>query len=258
MASYSIYQNANFQSFVRMNYYIPPEKRKFDDIKRKAEIQHSIEVSRRSKSATVYAGEYRGKEVDETSQATKRPISPTRMNKPHPPEIFLVTSLHNLPGHYHCEKAVSSETGNGFITSRKHTERVMGANIYKVEIFRDSRTNLAAQAFMKLASEKDCEAIEKMVAFITEANNRRVDENNGRSQVCQTLNQYVKPEYLSSAHQWLLKAGKEERAAVERLLKTLSTTPQIPRMKEKTESTSRVRRAHRSEYAIHPEWRIQP
>ncbi|XP_056418835.1 uncharacterized protein LOC130359485 isoform X2 [Hyla sarda] len=108
MARFSLYHNANFQSFVRPDYVFKPVKEKYDEIREEAKLKHIHEARTKEKSATVYAGEYRGKELDKTCQSSMRPSSPTRMNKPHPPDVFLVTTLHNIPGHYNCKNKISS------------------------------------------------------------------------------------------------------------------------------------------------------
>ncbi|KAM8939470.1 uncharacterized protein RCH25_053124 [Pelodytes ibericus] len=251
MASYSMYPNANFQSFVRPNYNIPVVKRKYDYIRSKAQVHQSFEASRRSAGATVYASEYGQKQMDETSKARMRPTSPTRMNKPHPPEIFLVTQLHNQPGYYNCEKG----PGERLTTSRRLPKGGCDGKQNMVKVFHNSSKNLAAQAWMKLASDKDCDAVEKMIACIADTRKESEDVTSSNSRILQMLTENVKPELISSAHRWLSKAGSEETAAVERLLRTLSSDPQIPTLIDQTGSSC-ARRAHRSQYVIHPEWRI--
>ncbi|MEE6461369.1 hypothetical protein FKM82_001274 [Ascaphus truei] len=186
MASYSSYHNANFQSFVRQVYH-PAVKGENDEIRSKAQLSWNHEARRRAKSATVYAGDFGRKQLDETSQPRMRPSSPTRMNKPHPLEGFLVTRIHNLPGYYYnCEKrTLSAETGKYFIALCPHHMGVENVKEKKVQIFWDSSSNLAAQAWLKLASDKDCNAVEKMMSFAAENKDTNEDKTDRRNHVYQ-------------------------------------------------------------------------
>ncbi|XP_053315073.1 uncharacterized protein LOC128483028 [Spea bombifrons] len=252
MASYSRYHNANFQSFVRQDYLFPEPKSRYDHIKSEVQLNRNYGDHRKSMSATVYSGEYGPKHMDHTSKPKMRPTSPTRMNKPHPPEVFLVTTLHNIPGYYNCENGTSSEKGKGNCSSARQSKGVLGGNKNTVQIFRNSSISLAAEAWMKLASGKDCEAVEKMMAFIAENRSKSEDVNVKKSHVFQMLCQCVKPDFTVPAYHWIKKAGTDETAAVLRLLWTLSTDPQTATPKAETGHP------RRSEYVIHPEWRIQP
>ncbi|KAM4710337.1 uncharacterized protein O3C94_000302 [Discoglossus pictus] len=251
MASYSVYHNANSQSFVRHVYHPPITNSEYDEIKSKTQKQWSHEARRKAKSATVYEGEFTEKKLDETAQPKMRPNSPTRMNKPHPPQIFLVTTLHNIPGRYNCEKLKgSAEPGEKTQASYTH-KKERGKND-KVQAFCDPSSNLAAEAWMKLASDKDSKAVEKMLNYIQD---KSKETNDRRSYVYQAFNGTVKPEYIISAHRWLKKAGAEETAAVERLLRTLSTAPQLEALKETPGMPQVYKRAR--EYIIHTDWRSE-
>ncbi|MEE6461364.1 hypothetical protein FKM82_001274 [Ascaphus truei] len=288
MASYSSYHNANFQSFVRQVYH-PAVKGENDEIRSKAQLSWNHEARRRAKSATVYAGDFGRKQLDETSQPRMRPSSPTRMNKPHPLEGFLVTRIHNLPGYYYnCEKrTLSAETGlremppikskgiqtrtlnrrqptkdpgKYFIALCPHHMGVENVKEKKVQIFWDSSSNLAAQAWLKLASDKDCNAVEKMMSFAAENKDTNEDKTDRRNHVYQAFTQIVKPEFITSAHQWLRVAGAEETAAVERLLRTLSTSPRLQTLKDEpgpSHSYGQGKAIHKPEYLIHPDWRMK-
>ncbi|KAM5191493.1 uncharacterized protein ACMZJ9_021810 [Mantella aurantiaca] len=259
MAVYSVYHNANFQSFVQHDYHqLTPVQTENEEIRHRAQIQHTQQATKKARSATVYAGEYRSKDMDENSKPVMRPISPTRMNKPHPPEIFLVTTLHNLPGYYNCTKGNSSKakgkihTGNA--TVYKDPRRTFYKDNDQVCIFRDPDSNAATQAWLKLASDKDCDAIKKMIKFVSSKQEKTKNTEKGRNFVYQRLSEKVKPELISSAQQWLLMAGPQETKAVEKLLITLSMAHQTFTLEDKTESLP-VCRPYRSEYLIHPDWR---
>ncbi|XP_068125892.1 uncharacterized protein [Hyperolius riggenbachi] len=260
MEKYFMYHNANFQSFVRPNYHQPTAAQtKYDEIAYRAQQQHTQQAAGRAKSATVYAGEYREKELDRDCQAAMRPSSATRMNKPHPPEIFLVTTLHNMPGYYNCEGA-SSLGGKGKVyrknspVHKEHRGALRDNN--QVFIFRETDSNTAAQAWLKLASDKDHDAVQKMIRFVTEKQMQKIEMGKKRTAVHQKLTEIVKPEFIPSAQQWQQNAGLEETTAVERLLRTLYTGHRTPMQSSLTEATPFCR-PYRADYLIHPDWRSQ-
>ncbi|XP_040187612.1 uncharacterized protein LOC120919487 [Rana temporaria] len=256
MASYSVYHNANFQSFVRHDYRQgTPMQTEYEEIRHRAQQQHSHQAMRKARSATVYAGEYRSKDLHENCQPVMRPSSPTRMNKPHPPEVFLVTTLHNLPGYYNCKKGSSSkEKGNA--TVKKDLKGMLYEDNKQVHIFRDTDSNAAARAWLKLASDRDCSAIMKMMKFVSSKQEESMNTEKGKSTIYQRLSEKMKPEFKSLAQQWLLKAGPQESAAVEKLLSTLSMVHQSQTSEDKTTSLP-VCKPYRAEYLIHPDWRSE-
>ncbi|XP_056418831.1 uncharacterized protein LOC130359485 isoform X1 [Hyla sarda] len=260
MARFSLYHNANFQSFVRPDYVFKPVKEKYDEIREEAKLKHIHEARTKEKSATVYAGEYRGKELDKTCQSSMRPSSPTRMNKPHPPDVFLVTTLHNIPGHYNCKNKISSgkkgkEKTNDSSTSRP--QKIHCDNKSQVHIFNDMNYNMAAQAWLKVANDGDYAAVVKMIKFVSDKQVMKKDICAKNNTSYQVLKQYLKPEYIPSAQCWLQNAPPEETIAVERLLRTLSTGPHTTDLKETSAAYSPIYRQKRTEYLIHPDWRAQ-
>ncbi|XP_063776670.1 uncharacterized protein LOC134921521 isoform X2 [Pseudophryne corroboree] len=230
------------------DYQCRPVKAKYDEIRCKAQLQHSQEIQRKARSATVYAGEYRTKQLDESFQSTMRPSSPTRMNKPHPPEIFLITTLHNLPGYYNCN------IYKNFAASHQQSKGTHSEQHNQVHIFRDANSNIAAQAWLSLASDKDREAVKNMIRFVSEKPAKKVNMYRKKNTLYQAFTHHVKPEFIASAQQWLMGAGTVETAAVERLLQTLSTAPQTPTLKSGPSPTCGQ---HRAEYVIHPEWKTE-
>ncbi|CAN2388803.1 hypothetical protein PRIEUP_LOCUS16749 [Pristimantis euphronides] len=260
MARYSLYHNANFQSFVRVDYPRKPAKEKYHGIRVEAQLQHIHEARRKEKSATVYAGEYRRKELDENCQSLMRPSSPTRMNKPHPPEVFLVTTLHNIPGHYNCKKNISSEEkGKERKNSSSHrrTKTAQYGDKHQVHIFNDANSNMAAQAWLKLAQDEDYSAVMKMIKFVNGKQALKENTSVEKNTLYQVLKQCMKPEYIPSAQQWILNARPEETRAVERLFSTLSSGPQTADLKKTSGTYSPVYRSQKKEYLIHPDWRAQ-
>ncbi|XP_075705811.1 uncharacterized protein LOC142737318 [Rhinoderma darwinii] len=261
MARYFQYHNTNFQSFVRLDYQLKPAKEKYDDIRVKARLQHTNEARRKEKSATVYAGEFRKKELDENWQSLMRPSSPTRKNKPHPPEIFLVTTLHNTTGYYNCKNKISSEEkgkGNTNVSSfPSGPKKGQCGDKSQVHIFNDVNFNMAAQAWLQLANAEDYFAVMKMIKFVSDQQGMKKDTSAKKNTHYQVLKQYVKPECIPSVQQWLLNARPEETKPMERLLRTLSTGPRIGDLKETSGTDSPVYRLQRSDYLIHPDWRTQ-
>ncbi|KAM9330457.1 uncharacterized protein PAF06_013760 [Gastrophryne carolinensis] len=238
MANYSVYHNANFQSFVRHHYPQPsPVQTKYDAIRCQAQRQHAQEATRRAKSSTVYAGEYRDKEMDANCRPVMRPSSPTRMNKPHPPGIFLVTTLHNLPGYYNCKDTEQKgEASADNAALRQQHKGALRREPNQVHIFCDTNSNTAAEAWLQLANDKDRSSVKKMLTFVAKRHAEKIETNIIRNTAFWRLTNHVKPEFLSSAQHWLLQAGKEDIAAVERLLHTLSTMNQTTTLKDVAES----------------------
>ncbi|XP_053108210.1 uncharacterized protein C4orf51 homolog isoform X2 [Hemicordylus capensis] len=80
--------------------FSPLSPEAFEEIKHhsgKAWKEHSVS---NKDCSTTYSGAYGNKELDAVTRCRVAPSSPTRMHRPHPPEVFLVNRLHHLPGHY--------------------------------------------------------------------------------------------------------------------------------------------------------------
>ncbi|KAK1174899.1 hypothetical protein AOXY_G2501 [Acipenser oxyrinchus oxyrinchus] len=75
------------------------EQRDLEDIKRQARVGWERDHVQKEKSATTYKGLHCAKELDEQTNLRRRSCSPTRFNNPHPPDVFLVTRLHSIPGY---------------------------------------------------------------------------------------------------------------------------------------------------------------
>ncbi|GCC32968.1 hypothetical protein chiPu_0011432 [Chiloscyllium punctatum] len=61
--------------------------REFDKIRQKASTAWTEEHEHRLRSITTYSAEHRIKQLDEPTQGRVRPNSPTRLHRPHPPEV---------------------------------------------------------------------------------------------------------------------------------------------------------------------------
>ncbi|KAJ1216636.1 hypothetical protein NDU88_004237 [Pleurodeles waltl] len=231
------------------------DRKGLEEITRRARSAWGYEERRRAKSSTVYGGEFGQKLLDEPSRTRVRPSSPTRRNKPHPPEVFLVTRLRSLPGYFNCATdrghEMPSVGKNTQMSNRKQSQHVK----IPQHIFTDSNIHLATQAWMKIASERDCKAIECMINSAAEKEQKNKTEMGRKSYIHQALTQAVRPEAVASAHRWLKKADAEETAAVERLLKTLSSGPPKRPPPIKTTATYQPGKIkHAMSYQIHPEW----
>ncbi|KAM6440849.1 uncharacterized protein C4orf51 homolog isoform 1-T1 [Liasis olivaceus] len=86
--------------------FSPLSSEAFEEIKclaGKAWVQHSQEYV---DCPTSYAAAFGNKGLDVSRRAQVTPSSPTRVHRPHPPKVFLVNQLHNLPGHYGNGKGI--------------------------------------------------------------------------------------------------------------------------------------------------------
>ncbi|XP_078268546.1 uncharacterized protein LOC144600610 isoform X3 [Rhinoraja longicauda] len=149
----------------------------FEKIKHKASAVWREEHENGLKSVTTYSAEYKKKQLDEPTQNLVRPHSPTRLNKPHPSELFLVTRLHKIPRHYNTAKSTSIlpsrdkweevlRQSPGWCKSHPLPQAAVNSNRTR-ETFQTllSNSNAArvAEAWMKLANEKDRQAVNRMM-----------------------------------------------------------------------------------------------
>ncbi|XP_077135398.1 uncharacterized protein LOC143792044 isoform X3 [Ranitomeya variabilis] len=126
----------------------------------------------------------------------------------------------------------------------------------KVQIFNDVNSNMAAQAWLKLANVEDYSAVMNMIKFVSDKQAMSEDPRAKKNLLNQALEQYMKLEYVPSAQRWLLNARPEEGKAMERLLRTLSTGPPTA-FKGTSGSYPPDYRPQKKEYLIHPDWRAQ-
>nr|XP_015200172.1 PREDICTED: uncharacterized protein LOC107077082 isoform X2 [Lepisosteus oculatus] len=78
----------------------PLDPYEFERIRRVARSSWEADTRKRLESFTTYRGQHCTKTLDEPTQCRVRPSSPTRMEKPHPSEVFLVTKLHTVSGYF--------------------------------------------------------------------------------------------------------------------------------------------------------------
>ncbi|XP_067824666.1 uncharacterized protein [Heptranchias perlo] len=155
----------------------PLDPEEFDKIRQKASTAWTGEHENRLRSVTTYTAEHRKKQLDEPTQNRVRPNSPTRLHRPHPPEIFLVTRLHRIPGHYNTPKnptaspmrdkreEILRQTPGWSKTNTlsQTTMNITGTRESLQAVLNDSNTAWAAEAWMKLTCEKDRQAVKRMI-----------------------------------------------------------------------------------------------
>ncbi|XP_067876811.1 uncharacterized protein [Heterodontus francisci] len=158
----------------------PLDPEEFDKIKQNASTAWTAEHINRLRSFTTYSAEHRKKQLDEPTQSRVRLHSPNRLHRPHPPEIFLVTRLHRIPGHDNAlkntiaspmrdkwEKILRRRPGwnkpNILSQSTLNTDRTRES---LQAMFNDSNAAWATEAWMKLTTEKDCQAVKRMIDCI--------------------------------------------------------------------------------------------
>lgn len=264
----------------------------FEKIKHKASAVWREEHENGLKSVTTYSAEYKKKQLDEPTQNLVRPHSPTRRNKPHPSELFLVTRLHKIPRHYNTAKGASIlpsrdkweevlRLSPGWCKSNPLPQAAVNSNRTREKqqkltdviavcssfqtLFSNSNTVRVAEAWMKFANEKDRQAVNRMMDCAISASVDITRSNTPRqSYISQALSRFVKCQYITSINHWLQKAKNEETSAVERLLRTLSRINprnvqgphfQLANCACLCEMTSKP---YIYDYQIHPEWVTQP
>ncbi|XP_039396921.1 uncharacterized protein C4orf51 homolog [Mauremys reevesii] len=192
--------------------FSPLSPQAFEEIQRHAGEAWRREAQREANCATTYSAGYGKKELAESARCRTKPSSPTRINRPHPPEVFMVNKLHYIPGHYNSDKQTAADDKGkcyehpGYREDSKYVrQRVVYQNMYSGA----SKSHQAAQNWIKHASENEGRNIEKTKNFAAESQKMQTIPHKATSQ------QSNKPEFVVSMNHWLKKAGKEETAEVE-------------------------------------------
>ncbi|XP_044537636.1 uncharacterized protein C4orf51 homolog [Gracilinanus agilis] len=81
--------------------FSPLSAEHFNKIRSQAEKTWKNEIQWSDSSPTTYRANFRSKTVDDPPRI--QPYSETRLNNPHPRELFLVNKVHYLPGYYHSK-----------------------------------------------------------------------------------------------------------------------------------------------------------
>ncbi|XP_072171307.1 uncharacterized protein [Diadema setosum] len=244
------------------------------------------------KKPTTYAHTYYKKEqIPPEHLASMRPSSPLRRNKPHPKNVFLTCRLHKVPGYHDPYSAMGKELGtvHGF----QNPDTTIREDVYQVDslcseneqrgrahlrhkyfarprtasvltyhndsstkrVVNDPWSAQAAEAWMKLANERDRKAVRNM---IERANVRglQITHRSDKEQI----------PYKASSHRFLKAAGAKEATSVDRVMQTLASKPKSVPMSGPhfhitdysnltTANYIRVNPKHtRPDYVIHPEF----
>ncbi|XP_033111213.1 uncharacterized protein LOC117112247 [Anneissia japonica] len=240
----------------RVMEYPSPSPKELDAIRQEAAMAWTSELKEWDKKPSVrpttYSHSFYNKGHVSTESLTKaRPTSPTRRNKPHPPNVFLTCHLKDVPGYYDPGSAFGKElnTVEGFQNpdSRVKTEiyridgvchrreqqqrqklrekyigrpATTGVLQYREdkamkELFQDPRAAQAAEAWMKLARRKDREAVRSMI-----------DTASNKGYCIKSSKHNVKVPYQSSIHRYLKAAGAKEAKSASKLFETLDSNPE--------------------------------
>ncbi|XP_015200171.2 uncharacterized protein [Lepisosteus oculatus] len=244
----------------------PLDPYEFERIRRVARSSWEADTRKRLESFTTYRGQHCTKTLDEPTQCRVRPSSPTRMEKPHPSEVFLVTKLHTVSGYFNSvdHHAVGNARGgsNSYTepstSFRSPLKKQRDGNGEVLEmVFCSSQLAQAARAWMNLAPEAESKAVQDLaVSMFQERGSSLKEGSPAHSYISQAMSKHIRPECIVPMNQWLRRAGKEETAAVASLLKTLSTDPQRAQRRGPGQREALGHRA--SDFQIHPEWVTQP
>ncbi|XP_014343655.1 uncharacterized protein LOC106703400 isoform X2 [Latimeria chalumnae] len=139
----------------------------FEGIKNDARTVWGVTARRRSKSATTYRGDYYDKPLDEPTQCRVRPSSPTRVNKPHPNQIFLVTKLHTMPENYNTLKDKRAYKGKDgrwlYNDARPWTTEGERKNMMVQTEAQEPDSRNVTEAWMKLVKENECKTGQRVL-----------------------------------------------------------------------------------------------
>ncbi|XP_030836315.1 uncharacterized protein LOC115918488 [Strongylocentrotus purpuratus] len=246
-----------------------------------------------NKKPTTYGHSfYRKENVTEEKLAEMRPTSSLRRNKPHPKNVFLTCNLKTVPGYHDAHSAMGKELGtvHGFQNPdttiqeevyqvdslcspaeqrdrshlrHKYMPRPRTANVltYHTDsstrrVINDPWSAQAAEAWMKLANERDRKAVRNMLERASVRGLQISHRGDHREPI---------PNKASS-HRFLKAAGAGEAKSVDRLMQTLNTKPKsVPMSGPHYHITDysnlevpnyvRVNPKHcRTDYVIHPQF----
>ncbi|XP_072899047.1 uncharacterized protein [Hemitrygon akajei] len=199
----------------------------FEKIKQKASTMWREEHENRLRNITTYSAEYRKKQLDEPTQNLVRLHSPTRLHKPHPPEIFLVTRLHKIPRHHNNSESTITLSSQdkweevlrqspGWCKSNRLPQAPLKTSRSRETLHNNSNAVRVAEAWAKLANEKDLQAVKKKIDCITSASADMTRKDAPRQRyISQVLPRFVKPQCIPSLNHQLQKATKQEHQVLQ-------------------------------------------
>ncbi|XP_051784140.1 uncharacterized protein LOC127527926 [Erpetoichthys calabaricus] len=235
----------------------PLGRQHFETIRWAARTAWDEEGERAVTSATTYGGHHGLKILDEASSQRVRPSSPTRLNKPHPPELFLVTRLHYVPDYFRKSDASTDAKGESRRSSGAETAHLQKGSLRTSSellkrLFVDARSAQAAAAWMKVAPENERSALKKMFES-TSCVMKQEGPPEKNSYVGQVLSHFIKPEHMAAIRMWIGGAGRRDVEAVEKFVKALPSSHHLPLSSDPGAGTTKAR-----DFQIHPEWVTQP
>ncbi|XP_006114748.1 uncharacterized protein C4orf51 homolog [Pelodiscus sinensis] len=207
--------------------FSPLSPQAFEEIQRHAGEAWKREAQRQANCATTYSASYGKKELPEPASWRAKPSSPTRINRPHPPEVFMVNKLHYIPGCYDSDKqTAAADKGKCYEYPgyREDSKYVRQRIVYQNMHCGPSKAHQAAQNWIKDASENGGRTIEKMKNVAAESQKMQTVPHKTHTHTCSvTYQESNKPEFVVSMNHWLKKAGREETAEVEKARQSFLT-----------------------------------
>lgn len=256
------------------------EQQHFEEIRHNARRLWSYP----DRNETSYDNHFAERPADELMQA--RPTSPTRRNKPHPPQVFLTTRLHHIPGYSNADttlgkhvyqvdaslapeqQAVRNDVRRKYHSSQDSALVKAYRDPYGLKQVLDGRSAQAAEAWMKIADDADRDNV---LQVIQQEKTEQVAED--QSQIPRAMSR-ARTAYPST-YRWMRYAGAKEADAVARLIGTLQTDPDMKhdvsskvyhgrpvdsvtamRMRDimATRNVRFQRKPSRGDFLMHPDW----
>ncbi|XP_077984269.1 uncharacterized protein LOC144438915 [Glandiceps talaboti] len=250
-----------------------------EEVKREAKAAWDADLRDWTKTPnirpTTYTHSFYQKPQDEP--AKMRPTSPHRRNNPHPPLVFLSCRLRTVPGFHNANAALSKDAyridakcdaptqKQRQMLRQKYIGRpaTVSVSSYKqnqaVRTLMSPKSAQAAEAWMKVASRQDQDAVMEMVH---DTNQRKYAED--------AVREHVRPQFQPSLRRYLKGAGAEEARAIAKLFHTIDSRskPQPPnhaphyhitdysQMKKEDFTSMRKVARHRPfkrDFVLHPE-----
>lgn len=254
----------------------PLEPTEHERIKTSARSGWMAEIQRNDKSVTTYKGLHARKDLDEPTSTRVRPSSPERMNKPHPPTVFLVTRLRKVKGCFdgspkkddgHREspmpalRNVKLNNANDVRAQRRPSTSISVRDHKEREKIREvmgPRCAQATEAWMKLSSKRDAKRIKDAIDEMSHPEEVKTDRPLLQRRFAEDKHQNK----VYASNRWLKRAGREENDAVSRLIEALKMAKKMPvpnegphfHITDYSSLFTAAAKKHHHDFQIHPEW----
>nr|XP_002128279.1 uncharacterized protein LOC100176287 isoform X1 [Ciona intestinalis] len=270
----------------------PFELAKINKIRQDAKESWKCELDREKSSVTSYNGSHSLKLLDEPTQTRLRPSSPRRQNNPHPQNVFLVTRLKKVKGCFDVDEATVRKCRgdektrlNEFVSSHEsEIRRAMGKlpNRPNTSVVTEKEMSAvigqvparAAEAWIKLSSDKDKQAISKRfretesrIKFELDASEAKFAKSTKGTTCRKSYPSLRRPQQqnireIYSSTRWIKKAGNQESKSVQKLIECLRKSPprSLPKegphfhITDYSPMFAPVPREPYYDFQIHPEW----